>query len=399
LYYKIINKRKLFAAKVGDRIGKIAFFPGLFHKKGRRIPFDSIQRILIIRTSYIGDVVLTLPILSPLKKLFPHAKISFLTTSNAAEILEKNPYVDEIISYDAFWFYRNKAASAFLNYLKILRFIRLRPYDLVIEARGDIRDIFLLAYLSKNTYRISYDVGGGGFLLTHVVPFRKIEHKIRYHMGIVKYLGSTPDSVEWDMYLTEDEKHLADRMLKEKGVLRGRTMIAIHPGGRKKLKRWYPEGFAGVAHRLTELFDASILIMGGPDDVEIARLVERSARFRSFMLVGETSLRLMAAVLEKCDLFICNDSCALHVASMMGTPTVAIFGPSKSMETGPWGSTCRIVEKNFECRYACDEDVCNRSDYNACMRAIRQDDVLDAACDILYKKNGPAAYAKKCNCR
>ncbi|MDQ1336021.1 MAG: hypothetical protein QG552_2971 [Thermodesulfobacteriota bacterium] len=382
MYYKIINTRKLIATKAADLIGRMVFAPILGLKKGGNLIPGNIRKILIIRTAYIGDVILTLPILSPLKRLFPQAEISFLTTRRAKEILDTNPYVDKIISYDAFWFYKNSARSAFADYIRLLRLIRSESYDLVIEARGDIRDISLLAYLSKSGYRVSYSVGGGGFLLTHIVPFRKIEHKIRYHMDIAKYLGCEEAPIEWDMYLTGDEKHLAGRVLVEKGVHRERLIAAIHPGGRKELKRWHPEGFACVADRLSEEWDASVIILGGPDEVDIAKRVAESSRCRTFMLAGETTLRSMAAILERCDLFICNDSCALHIASMIGVPTVAIFGPSKSMETGPFGNIHVIVEKPFACRYSCDENICEHNPHNECLTSITPDDVFNAAHDV-----------------
>jgi len=227
LYYKIINKKKRFATKVGDGIGKILFSPGLLRGKGENITCNGIRRILIIRTAYIGDVVLTLPILAPIKKLFPLAKISFLATSNAVGILEKNQYIDEIIPYDAFWFYGNKVASNIVNYLRVLRLIRSRSYDLAVEARGDIRDICFLAYLSKSKYRISYGVGGGSFLLTHTVPFKTIKHKIRYHLDIIKYLGGKTDSVDWDLYLTGDEKQVVSELLEKKGIPLEWPMVAI----------------------------------------------------------------------------------------------------------------------------------------------------------------------------
>ena len=389
MYYKIINKRKRFATKIGDQIGKIIFSAGLFHTKGGPIPFDDIQRILIIRTAYIGDVVLTLPILSPLKKLFPHAKISFLTTSNATEILKKIPYVDKIIPYDAFWFYRDKTTSAFRNYLKIIRFIRSRPYDLVIEARGDIRDISLLAYLCKSTYRISYDVGGGGFLLTHIVPFRKIKHKIQYHLDIVKYLGGKAASFDWDLYLTQDEKRAVAEWLKKKGISLNMPLVAIHPGARKQLKRWSIAGFAAVADRLVEEMGISIILLGGPDEVELAKTIQLSMKHPAFNFAGKTTLRQMTAILKRCNMFICNDSVPLHIASLTKTPTVAIFGPSKSWETGPYGNIHAVVEKPFECRYLCDENVCNHYPHNDCINSVTSDDVFDAAYHIYRCTENP----------
>ncbi len=103
-------------------------------------------------------------------------------------------------------------------------------------------------------------------------------------------------------------------------------------------------------------------------------------------LAGKTDLRLLASLIERFNLFICNDSAPLHIASAMKTPTVAIFGPSKSIETGPYGNTHIVVEKDFPCRYSCDENVCKHKIYNECMTAITTDDVCNAVKDILETK-------------
>lgn len=399
MYYKIINKKKRLATRIGDLIGRMAFPLNLLGRKANRPSFNKVRKILVIRTAYIGDVVLTLPILSPLKKLFPQAQISFLTTCRAKEILEKNPYIDEIVSYDAFWFYPSKMGPALLNYLNILRLIRSRAYDLVIEARGDIRDISLLAYPSRGAHRISYDVGGGGFLLTHIVPFIRVKHKIRYHLDIVKSLGGTA-SIEWDLYLTEGERHRGEQMLTQKGLPLGKPIVAIHPGARKRLKRWSLAGFSTVADRLVKELGASVIVMGGHEDVEVAHEMERLMKEHAFCFSGSTTLRQMAAILGHCHLLICNDSVPLHIASLLKTPTVAIFGPSKSRETGPYGNTHMVVENRFKCRYHCDEDICNHRPQNECMTSITADNVFNAANEVLQLVlKQKAAYDKPCSIR
>ena len=205
MYYKIVNKKKKIVTAIVDFIGYIIWTPvNLFRKKH---PFlTGIKEILVIRTAYIGDVVMTLPILKPLKELYPDSRLTFLTGLKAAELLRNNPYIDEILGYDAFWFYTKVGKKALMDYFRFLKVLRRRVYDLVIEARGDIRDIALLAYLSKSRYKVSYKVGGGGYLLTHVVPYEEVKHKVEYHLDIVRFLGGDITGLEWRIYLTPEEK-------------------------------------------------------------------------------------------------------------------------------------------------------------------------------------------------
>jgi len=98
---------------------------------------------------------------------------------------------------------------------------------------------------------------------------------------------------------------------------------------------------------------------------------------------GKTDLRGLIALIKRFELFICNDSAPLHIASAVGTPTVAIFGPSKSKETGPYGNIHKVVEKNFLCRYSCDENICKHEIYNECMKTITSDDVCKAVREVI----------------
>lgn len=378
--YRIINKKKLFATMVADLLGDAIFFPKILFRKKEEIMPERIKEILVIRTAYIGDVVMTLPILKPLKELYPGARITFLTGQKAKEVLENNSYIDEILIYDVFWFYPKQFTSAVKEYMRFLKVLRAKRYDLVIEARADIRDIALLAFFSKSRYRVSYSVGGGGYLLTHIVPFKVIKHRIDYHLDIVRYLGAKVNSIEWGIYLTDKEKAVVDALL---GGLKSELLIGIHPGGRKELKYWSSDNFARLTDSLISEFRAKVIFTGSPEDKPLVDEIIKRMKEEAVNLAGKTDLRLLSGLIGKFSLFICNDTAPLHIASCMKTPTVAIFGPSKSRETGPYGNIHRVVEKNLPCRYGCDEDVCNHPVLKECMNAIQVEDVLVTIREIL----------------
>ncbi|MBI5492871.1 MAG: putative lipopolysaccharide heptosyltransferase III [Deltaproteobacteria bacterium] len=383
MYYKIINRKKRAVTRALDILGYLLSAPfRLFGKKGG---ISGVSEILVIRTAYIGDVIMTLPVLKPLKDLYPGARITFLTAEKAKDVLAGNPYVDEVLAYDAFWFYPAPRAAAIRRYLGFLKELRKVRYDLVIEARADIRDIALLARMAKARHRVSYNVGGGGYLLTHVVPYRELKHKVEYHLDIVRFLGAKDPGLHWGIHLNEGEEKRALELLRRKGA-RLDNLVAIHPGSRKELKCWSYRGFAEVADRLMDEHGAAVVFTGSPDEAPLVDRVMGAMRNRPVSLAGQTGLREMAAIIKRCRLFVCNDTSPLHIAAAAGTPTVAIFGPSKSMETGPYGGMHRVVEKDFACRYSCDEDVCLSEAHNECMDAIKADDVMRAAEDILNRR-------------
>ena len=375
--YKIINRKKLVATAVADGIGHLLFGAYRLFRKNGKIRTEEIKDILIIRTAYIGDVVMTLPVLKPLKELFPGARISFLTATGAIDVLKNNPFVDEVIAYSPFWFYPSLGGS----YGQFIRDMRNRQYDLVIEARADIRDILLIAWRTKSRYRLSYDVGGGGYLLTHVVPYPGLKHKVEYHLDLVRYLGYRGTDLEWGIYLTDAEKKRVDAVMSRYGFRQ--PFIAMHPGSRLSLKRWSIARYGALADALADRLKLPIVLFGAPGEKVVIEEMIRGMRYNPISLAGIVNLREMAGILGRAALFICNDSAPMHIAAAMKTPTVAIFGPSKSVETRPYGDGHCVVEKEFPCRHACDENSCRHERYNACMEDISVDDVFSAASELL----------------
>lgn len=375
--YKIINRKKLVATMAIDLVGSVLFgIPRLFRKDGS-IPAEGIKTILVIRTAYIGDVVMTLPILKPLRELYPRARISFLTAPGAVDVLKNNPYVDEIIPFSPFWFYR----SSMGEYRAFMKTIRKRSFDLVIEARADIRDILLLAWPLKARYRLSYDIGGGGYLLTHTVPYPGLRHKVEYHLDLVRNLGHRGNELEWGVYLTDEEQQRVHAIMEERGLRR--PFIAVHPGSRLPLKRWPAKRYGMLCDRLMEKYGMPAVVFGAASEKTTVDAMTASMKKHPVSLAGEVNLREMAGILSRASLFLCNDSAPMHLAAAMKTPTLAIFGPSKSIETGPYGDGHRVVEKDFPCRRRCDENSCDHERYNACMEDIAVHDVFDAAAEML----------------
>lgn len=357
--------------------GKLLFWPKLCFRAEKPIPASEVKEILLIRTAYIGDVVMTLPMLKPLKKKFPNAKLTFLTAFGAKAVLDNNPYVDAVISYDAFWFY----ATPKSRYPGFIREFRKRRFDLVIEARADIRDILFLVWPATARYKVSYNVGGGSYLLTHVAPYRGLKHKVAYHLDLAEYLGCDTNELEWGIYLTSDEKQQVRNVLKGKKL--AEPFLCAHPGARLLLKRWPPDKCAQLYDRIIQTYGMPIALVGSGEEIPLVTDIANRMKHRPITLAGDLTIRTLAGVLSKAEAFICNDSGPMHIAACMDTPTVAIFGPSKSVETAPYGKIHRVVEKAVPCRYQCPESSCRNAHYHICMESIQVEDVFQAVEEIL----------------
>ncbi len=375
--YKIINKKKLYATALADLIGNIIFFPKTLFRKNDEISPDGIKSILVIRTAYIGDAIMTLPLLRPLRKRFGSAKISFLTSTGAADLIANNPYIDEVIAYDPFWFYKSEKRA----YLAFIINMRKRRFDLVIEARGDIRELLSVLWPLKARHKVSYRVGGGGYFLTHTVPYQGLKHKVEYHLDIARHLGCSAEDAEWGIYLTEDEKKGIRDLINSAGIRK--PFVCVHPGARLPLKIWMPERYALLCDNIIKRYNLPVVLLGASGEIKAIDDIIRHMENKPISLAGRLSLRELAGVITESSLLICNDSSPMHIAASMKTPVVAIFGPSKSRETAPYGNVNRVVEKDFSCRYSCDENTCRHKNFHSCMREVSVDDVSNAVEDII----------------
>ncbi|WP_028324536.1 glycosyltransferase family 9 protein [Desulfatirhabdium butyrativorans] len=379
--YRIVNRKKLLMTQVADAIGyamrRMLRRPIASGETGLLDP-SSVKRILVIRTAYIGDVVMTLPILKPLKQRFPDARISFMTSSDAASLLKNNPYVDEVLEVNPFWFYSGKR----WDWLRSLRSWRRCRFDLIIEARGDIRDLLFLVFLLRAGRKVSYAVGGGGFVLTDIVSHPRINHRVNYHLDLVKYLDCDvdPDNLEWDIYETAEETDCIRRILAEAGI--PSSFWCAHPGSRLPLKRWMNERYAETFDRISETTGLPLVLLGTRGDAGNIQAICRLLKQRPYCLIGKLGLRELSGVIRRACLLVCNDSAPMHIAALVKTPTVALFGPSKSSQTGPFSPVARVVETPCMCRERCDEHACSNRGYHHCMKSIAVNDVVQSALEL-----------------
>ena len=384
--YRIVNKKKLLATRIADFFGRLVFAPFGGGREPSPVDPEAVRSILVVRTAYIGDVVMTTPMLGPLRRRFPHARLSFLTSRASAEVLSGNPDVDEILTYDPFWFYPSSPKAAYVDYLR--RFGG-RRFDLVIEARGDIRELLLLVSPLRARYKVGYGVGGGAYLLSHVTPHPAVNHRVDYHLDIARFLGARVDldNLRWGLRLAPEELDAAGALLRQAGA--SGDYCCLHPGSRLAFKRWDADKYAQVGDVLAREYGLTPVVLGAPDETAAAARVAAAMGAASINLAGRLGLRQMGAVLAGAKLFVCNDSAPMHIAAALGTPTVAVFGPSKSNETGPWSAKARVVELDFPCRRDCDETSCRFERTNACMREVDAQRVLASARELL----GPSSAA------
>jgi heptosyltransferase-2 len=343
------------------------------------------RQILVIQTAFLGDVVLTLPLVQVLKREFPESAIDMVVVPRAAPLLEHHPSVRRVVAYDKRG--RDSGASGFLRLKKTLRETR---YDLALVPHRSLRSS-LLARLSGIPERIGFDKSAGRFLFTHIVPYQSRLHEADRNLSLLGPFGITWGSSELPrLYPSDEERRKVDEWLKRENIPAGSRLAALAPGTVWNTKRWPEERFAGVAKLLSRSGYAVVLV-GGSEDRELCSRVASSAGAGVRSASGAMSLLESAELVRRCRLLVANDSAPVHVAVAVGTPVIAIYGATvPRFGFAPYGPKDLVVETmGLSCRPCTPHggDRCPITTFD-CMNNITVEQVMRSVEEILTSVAG-----------
>jgi len=283
----------------------------------------SFQNILIVRTDRIGDVVLTTPAIKALRQAFPTARISILLTPATFDLVNGNPYIDEILLDD-----RQKQHKGLLGFFRLLRQIHLRKFDLAVIFHTK-RRYNLACCLAGIPYRLGYKNNKFGFMLTMPLKDLRIlgeKHEAQYCMDVLKAMGVKDADLDVFVPLQKQaEEWVADWM--QENDLKSNELIVIHPDASDPAKCWPAANFAQLMDRLAERYPLKIVLIGSRETVPLSLSILGQIHRQSgvFDLTGKTSLAQMASLLRRARLLISNDSGPVHVAAGVGTSVISLF--------------------------------------------------------------------------
>ncbi|MDI6785367.1 MAG: lipopolysaccharide heptosyltransferase II [bacterium] len=304
------------------------------------------DKILIIQTAFIGDVVLISPLIEAISDKYPKAKLYLLTTLEGKDIFERNPHIYNILSYD-----KRKRDKGLNHFIRIVKHIKKIKFDTAVIPHPSLRSS-LIAYFAKIPYRVGFRGRIGAIFFNNKVSYPLEFHEVERNLQLAYALGVKKKYRPLKIYISQDEKEFASKFFKENKILEDDFLVGINPCSVWPTKRWKPEGFAEVADNFIKNLKAKIILLGGPKDKQIVEKVSNLMKEEAVLAVGKFNLRKLSAVLEKCKLFITNDSGPMHIAMAMKTPTVAIFGPTTlAIGFGPYGEKYKVIEKKgLKCR-------------------------------------------------
>ncbi len=351
----------------------------------KKMSHSAIKKILVRTPNWVGDAVMTLPALQALGELYNGAEISILAKKAVIPIYENNPAVADIIEYQADY-------KGLKGRFQLSKKLRTEQFQLAVLFQNAF-DAAFISFLSRIPERVGYGRDMRSSLLTEAVPFTdeiKKLHHIDYYLNIIKSLGmADKEKRPWPrLYPRAAELAEAESFISKKG-LAGKPLIGAAPGASfGPAKMWAPERFAESLIKLSEDTGAVPLIFGGPGDIKVTDKVFELIRDKvpsAQNLAGKTTLRQCIALLNKLSLFITNDSGAMHMAAALSVPTVALFGSTDPMLTGPTGKHTSVVIKKTPCS-PCFERVCKPGHMN-CMTAVTVEDVLTAAKSLQIRES------------
>jgi heptosyltransferase II len=331
-------------------------------------------RILVIQTAFLGDAVLTTPLLGALRTQFPQSRVTVLCTPDIAEVFERHPAVSELILFD-----KRTRDRSWSSQWKLVQRLRSKEFDLAIIPHRSVTSA-LLARLAQIPRRVGFSSSQGRWFLTDVVPFQWGMHDVDRNLALLNVFGVHNPSGELWLKPEPEAVERVKMRLQGEGVAQTDPLVGINPGSIWATKRWLPEGFAAVADRLIRELHAKVVFIGGAKDAETMRLILAMMKEKPINWVGETTLQELVATIARCQTFVTNDSGPLHIAVASQVPTVAIFGPTtKELGFFPYGSGHQVIEKDLPCR-PCGlhgADKCPL-DHFQCMRLITAEEVFDA---------------------
>lgn len=346
-------------------------------------PIDKskISRILVRATNWVGDVVMTIPAIEAIRENFPESTLSVLARPWVIPLLENHSAVNEVLPLKK----RGGYLADLVEIIRVAGLIRGLRFDLAILFQNAF-EAALLAYLGGIRFRIGYNTDGRRFLLSHAV-IRNDEilklHQVEYYLSILRAMGWEARTKNPFLFVAKKDMESIQSLLLSKGVKRNDFLLGLSPGAiYGPAKRWPPERFAAIGDWAIERWRAKVLIMGSQGEKDICMVVCKSMKHISLNLCGETTLGQAMALINRCDLFVTNDSGLMHIAAALNVPVVAIFGSTDPVATGPRSQKARIVKHQIDCS-PCLKHECP-IDFH-CMLDIEPDEVWNEM-EILMEK-------------
>jgi len=338
--------------------------------------------LLVVQTSFLGDVVLTTPLVTALRRRLRPRRLAVLVRPEAAALLAGHPDVDQVLIDD-----KRAGDRGLRGFMRAARRLRAERFDVVVAPHRSLRTALLLA-AAGIPLRVGFQQSRGAFLYHQRIARDRSHHDVERNLALATSFGDERPSAPLHVPVLPDAAARAAALL----PVGPGPLVGIAPGSVWATKRWTPAGFAAVIAGLAT-DGVRCVLLGGPDDRALAEdICERSGQ-RATVLAGLTDMATLVAVIDHLALLVANDSAPMHIASARGVPVVVVFcATTPALGYGPYGPYATVVGADLACRPCARHGgrYCPRGTED-CMRLVAPDAVLVAARAALAAGRAPAA--------
>ena len=337
---------------------------------------DQAPRILLVRRSSLGDIVIGFPALVALRRACPHAYLAWLVEEELADLVRGHECLDEVITIHRLSARRPR--DWWQETRRVGRLLRQRRFDLAVDLQGRGKSA-LMCYLSGAPRRVGFSNKVRGMFgmrwINETVPTERGLTAVARSLHMANYLGAPIYPVEFRYPVLPEAAAWAEQFAPSPAT----PLVALVLGASSPVKAWPPGHFARLAEMLRET-GAEVLLVGGPGEAEREAVVQAALIHPALSAVGRTNLPQLAALLARADAVVSADTGALHMASALGTPVIGLYGPTSPEATGPYGEQHRVLWDRPPCGPCVRRPRCR--DYH-CMTALTPERVAEAVREVL----------------
>ena len=336
---------------------------------------DNLRKILVINLGGIGDLLLSTPALRALKNTYPAAHLSVLVSPRAGELAKRLPFIDMAYIFHASW--------------KTLSVLRKERFDLAVNMRtlvsqaGAMKIRALIGIIGAKI-TAGRDTEGRGSFFDVKIDETALgnKHEMEYDIELAEKLGANVADRTINLPITDSDRKRVDGILSGAGIGAGDIIIGVHPGG-KKSHRWSVNRFAEAMNAIHKKINCTFIITGESGEKDLANRLKSSVTAKVFDTTGAVDIGGLAAIIEKCNLYITNDTASMHLAAIAGVKLMAMFGPGYLRRFDPrvLSADAVVLHKDTHCA-PCDKTKCNSME---CLEVIFAGEVAEAALRLLGK--------------
>jgi len=347
--------------------------------------------ILIVKTSAIGDVTHTLPALEALRRQFPHAQIDWLVEEAAAGLLHGHPALNRVfVSRRRSWAQRLKKGEVFAvlrEFVQFIKELRQTQYDLMLDFQGLLKSSLFIVFCRAGR-KVGFARGMEHaecsylFLNEKIPPLSMEVHAVDRELHLLREIGIDTEGIGYHLPIVAQARTQATALLTRHGINPDHPFVAINPMTTWPTKHWQDRKFAELACGILDLHHQVVFTGGSRDAGRIDREILPFAGGEGVAnLAGQTDLQTLAALFSMAVAVVSTDTGPMHIAAAVGTPVVALFGPTSPNRTGPYGKGHQIVRMALDCQ-PCFKKSCALGT-TVCMADIAPDRVLAALNHLL----------------